>query len=54
MPSFSKYYREDLIYPELSYSIVGLAYEAFNELGAGHLEKNVSNSHGKSIQSQEY
>ncbi len=30
--------RNDLIYPELSYKIVGCAYEVFNELGGGHNE----------------
>ena len=33
-------HREDLVYPELSYAIVGCAYEVFNELGPGHAEKN--------------
>ncbi len=31
--------RNDLIYPELSYKIVGCAFEVFNELGFGHAEK---------------
>jgi len=31
--------RKDLIYPELSYEIVGCAFEVWNELGPGHLEK---------------
>lgn len=31
--------RDDLIYPELSYKIVGCAYEVFKELGYGHPEK---------------
>ena len=31
--------RQDLVYPELSYKINGCAYEVFNELGFGHLEK---------------
>ena len=31
--------RKDLIYPELSFQIVGYAYEVFNELGPGHSEK---------------
>ena len=31
--------RDDLVYPELSYSIVGCAYEVWDELGAGHMEK---------------
>lgn len=31
--------RKDLIYPKLSYEIVGCAYEVFKELGYGHSEK---------------
>jgi GxxExxY protein len=32
--------RKDLVYPELSYQLVGCAFEVFNELGPGHVEKN--------------
>jgi GxxExxY protein len=31
--------RNDLIYPELSYKIVGCLFEVFNNLGSGHREK---------------
>jgi len=31
--------REDILYPELSYDVIGCAFEVFNELGPGHLEK---------------
>lgn len=31
--------RDDLVYPELSYEIIGCAYEVFDELGPGHPEK---------------
>lgn len=31
--------RNDLLYPELSYEIVGCAYDVHNELGGGLLEK---------------
>jgi len=31
--------KEDLIYPELSFKLVGYAFTVFNELGAGHAEK---------------
>jgi GxxExxY protein len=34
-----KLIRKDLVYPELSYKINGCAYEVYNELGFGHLEK---------------
>lgn len=30
--------REDLIYPEESYKIVGILYDVFNDLGPGHKE----------------
>lgn len=30
---------DDLIYPELSFKIVGCAFEVYNELGYGHKEK---------------
>jgi len=32
--------RNDLVLPELSYQIVGCAFDVFNELGPGHAEKN--------------
>ncbi len=31
--------RDDLVYPELSYKLIGYAYEVFDELGPGHSEK---------------
>ncbi|MDQ3110348.1 MAG: GxxExxY protein [Bacteroidota bacterium] len=31
--------RDDLLYPELSYKIMGCAFNVFNQLGSGHLEK---------------
>ncbi len=30
--------RNDLIYPELCYQIVGILYDVFNEIGSGHRE----------------
>lgn len=30
--------RNDLIYPELSYKIIGCAYDVFNSIGGGHKE----------------
>lgn len=32
-------YKKDLLFPELSYQIVGCAYEVFNKVGGGHKEK---------------
>ncbi len=37
--TISTFKRTDLVYPELSFIIVGCAYEVFNELGPGHTEK---------------
>lgn len=31
--------RKDILYPELSYEIIGCAYEVFKELGFGHTER---------------
>jgi len=31
--------RKDLLYPELSYRIIGIAFDVYNELGAGYNEK---------------
>jgi GxxExxY protein len=36
--------KEGLIYPELSYQIVGCAFEVWNELGPGHSEKIYQNA----------
>jgi GxxExxY protein len=41
--------KEDLIYPELSYKLVGLAFEVFNELDAGHLEKVYQKAYAKEL-----
>jgi GxxExxY protein len=41
--------REDLIYTELSYKLVGLAYNVFNELGHGHLEKIYQKAYAKEL-----
>ncbi len=37
-------YKKDLLFPELSYEIVGCAYEVFNEIGGGHKEKTYQNA----------
>ncbi len=31
--------RQDLLYPELSYKIIGSAFDVHNQLGSGHYEK---------------
>lgn len=31
--------RKDLIYPELSYTIIGVLFEVYNKLGPGHKER---------------
>lgn len=31
--------RQDLLYPEESYKIVGSAFDVYNQIGPGHLEK---------------
>ncbi len=41
--------KQDLIYPELSYQLVGLAYNVFNELGHGHLEKIYQKAYTKEL-----
>lgn len=41
--------KEDLIYAELSYKLVGLAYNVFNELGHGHLEKVYQKAYAKEL-----
>ena len=32
--------RPDILYPELSYQIIGCAYDVYNIIGSGHSEKN--------------
>lgn len=45
--------RKDLIYPEISYKLVGLAYSVFNELGHGHLEKVYQKAYAKELKDAE-
>src|SRR3972149_927475 len=35
----SKVRKDDLLYPELSYQIIGILFEVYNTLGYGYLEK---------------
>jgi GxxExxY protein len=39
VPMKTQLKRQDLIYPELSYSIVGCVYDVWNELGPGYSER---------------
>lgn len=44
--------KQDLIYPELSYKLVGIAYTVFNELGHGHLEKIYQKAYAKELKEE--
>lgn len=46
--------RNDLVYPELSYEIVGCAYEVFDELGPGHAEKVYQKAFSVSLKNKNY
>ena len=41
--------RQDLVYPELSYKIVGVLFDVCNELGAGHQEKYYQKAVAKAL-----
>ncbi len=45
--------RDDLLYSELSYDIVGCAFDVFNELGPGHQEKNYQKAMSLSLANKE-
>ena len=38
-PPITKNKRDDLVYPELSFKIIGCAFEVYNELGYGYAWK---------------
>ena len=42
--------KQDLLFPELSYQIVGCAFEVFKEIGPGHLEKIYQKALAKAFQ----
>lgn len=44
--------RNDLIHPELSYALIGIAFAVHNELGAGHLEKIYQRAFAKELASK--
>ncbi len=41
--------RQDLLFPELSYKIIGCAYDVFNQIGPGHLEKIYQSAMSKAL-----
>ena len=42
----------DLIYPELSYKIIGTLFEVYNELGGGYQEKYYQRAIGKELENR--
>ena len=44
--------RDDLVYPELSYEIIGCVYDVWDELGPGHLEKVYQKALGIALSSR--
>lgn len=45
----TKLKRNDLLYPELCYRIIGCAFEVFNTIGTGHQEKYYQNGLAESF-----
>ncbi len=45
----STLHNKELIYPELSYKLIGIAYEVYNQLGYGHLEKTYQRAFAKEL-----
>src|SRR5689334_18922544 len=50
MPAVLK--RNDLVYPELSFKLVGCAFDVYNEIGFGHLEKFYQRSYSVTLKAQ--
>ena len=44
--------RNDLVFPELSFKIVGCAFEVYNQLGYGHAEKYYQKAMAISLRNQ--
>ena len=42
--------RKDVVYPELSYQIVGALFDVSNEIGSGHLERVYQRAVAKALQ----
>jgi len=47
-----EFYRNDLLHPELSYQLIGIAFSVHNELGPGHLEKIYQRAFAKELTSK--
>lgn len=45
--------RNDLIYPDLSYQIIGCAYDVFNSIGGGHKEIVYQKAMGLALKAKE-
>lgn len=43
---------KNLVYPELSYKIIGIAFKVFNDLGYGHQEKYFQRAMGLEFQKE--
>lgn len=42
--------KSDLVYPELSYQIIGALFDVYNDLGPGHLEKVYQKAIAKTLE----
>lgn len=45
-------HKKDLLFPELSYQIIGCAYDVFSELGFGHPEKFYQRAMAEALKSK--
>jgi GxxExxY protein len=41
--------KTDLLYPELSYQLIGCAFDVYESLGSGHLEKYYQRAYAESL-----
>lgn len=51
--STNKKVRKDILYPELSYQVMGVLFEVFKELGPGHKEKYYENAIAEGLKSRQ-